>query len=475
MKKIASNHCLIVVFLLLQITVVAQKTIRISCVGNSITAGSRLANPKQEAYPAQLQQLLGNKYEVSNFGVGGRTVIKDCDRSYMATPAYQDALKSNPDIVTIKLGTNDSRLPYRLQIDSFMADYKTLIRSFQYLPTHPRIILLLPVTSYLTDTMRQTEQAIAKLILPRIRQVAYEEKLELVDMHSITAGMPATFPDSLHPDPAGAAIIAKRLYETIIHKTDNSFDIFKKIKTPFTVSSFYGYDCADFTFNGRKAKIVKPRRAAEGKPWIWRARFWGVEPQTDIALLDRGFHVVYCDVVELFGNNEAINIWNKYYSLLQKAGLSKKVCLEGFSRGGIYVYNWAAQNPTKVACVYVDAPVLDVKSWPGGKGSGKGSVADWETFKKDYGYTSDSTALTFTGNPIDKVAQIVKGGYPMLHVVGDADDVVPVNENTAIFEQKVKALGGQIQVIHKPGVNHHPHSLANPTPIVEFIMKATGQ
>ncbi len=475
MKKIASNHCLIVVFLFIQITVVAQKTIRISCVGNSITAGSRLANPKQDAYPAQLQQLLGNKYEVSNFGVGGRTVIKDCDRSYMATPAYQDALKSNPDIVTIKLGTNDSRLPYRLQIDSFMADYKTLIHSFQHLPTHPRIILLLPVTSYLADTMRQTEQAIAKLILPRIRQVAYEEKLELVDMHSITAGMPATFPDSLHPDPAGAAIIAKRLYETIIHKTYNSFDIFKKIKAPFTVSSFYGYDCADFTFNGRKAKIVKPRRAAEGMPWIWRARFWGVEPQTDIALLDRGFHLVYCDVAELFGNTEAISIWNKYYALLQKAGLSKKVCLEGFSRGGIYVYNWAAQNPGKVACVYVDAPVLDVKSWPGGKGSGKGSAADWETFKKDYGYTSDSTALTFTGNPIDKVTLIVKGGYPMLHVVGDADDVVPVNENTAIFEQKVKALGGQIQVIHKPGVNHHPHSLANPTPIVEFIMKAVAQ
>lgn len=475
MKKISPNHCLIVVFLLTQITVVAQKTIRISCVGNSITAGSRLANPKQEAYPAQLQQLLGNEYAIKNFGVGGRTVIKDCDRSYMATPAYQEALKSNPDIVTIKLGTNDSRLPYRLQIDSFMADYKTLIHSFQNLPTPPRIILLLPVTSYLTDTMRQTEEAIAKLILPRIRQVAFEEKLELIDMHSITANMPATFPDSLHPDPAGAAIIAKRLSEVITNKTDNAFDIFKKIKAPFTVSSFYGYDCADFMFNNRKAKIVKPRRAAVGKPWIWRARFWGVEPQTDIALLDRGFHVVYCDVAELFGNAEAIGAWNKYYSFLQKAGLSKKACLEGFSRGGIYVYNWAAQNPGKVACVYVDAPVLDVKSWPGGKGSGKGSAADWDKFKKDYGYTSDSAALTFTGNPIDKAAQIVKGGYPMLHVVGDADDVVPVNENTAIFEQRVQALGGQIQVIHKPGVNHHPHSLANPTPIVEFILKATGR
>jgi lysophospholipase L1-like esterase/dienelactone hydrolase len=473
MKKSTSSHLLIIVLLFIQTAVVAQKTIRIACVGNSITFGARLAHPEKESYPAQLQQMLGNGYEVMNFGNSGKTVIKDCNRSYMATPTYQQALKSNPDLVFIKLGTNDSRLPYRLQIDSFVADYKTLVHSFQNLPTHPRIILLLPVTSYKADTSLQTEQAIAKLILPRIRQVAFDEKLELVDLHSITQNMPELFPDSLHPSVQVATILAKRLYEVVINKTDQSFDIFKKIKGPYTVSSYYGYECADFTFNGRKAKIVKPRRAAEGKPFIWNCRFWNVEPQTEIALLDRGFHVVYCDVSELFGNKEAIDAWNQFYDLLQKAGLSKKVCLEGFSRGGIYAYNWAVQNPGKVACVYVDAPVLDVKSWPGGKGSSKANnTAEWEAFKKDYGYTTDEQALTWKGNPIDKVPQIVLGGYPMLHVVGDADDLVPVSENTAIFEKQVLALKGNITVIHKPNVGHHPHSLANPTPIVDFIVKA---
>jgi hypothetical protein len=61
----------------------------------------------------------------------------------------------------------------------------------------------------------------------------------------------------------------------------------------------------------------------------------------------------------------------------------------------------------------------------------------------------------------------------MLHVVGDADSLVPVSENTAIFEKQVLALNGNITVIHKPGVGHHPHSLPNPTPIVDFILKAT--
>jgi pimeloyl-ACP methyl ester carboxylesterase len=274
----------------------------------------------------------------------------------------------------------------------------------------------------------------------------------------------------------GATIIARRLYEVIKSKEQKgSFDIFKKIKEPFTVSSFHGYDCADFVFNNRKCKVVKPRRIAEGKPWIWRARFWGFEPQTDIALLDRGFHLVYCDVAELFGNSEAIGIWNSFYRYMQGAGLAKKAVLEGFSRGGVYVYNWAAVNGDKVVCVYADAPVLDLKSWPGGKGSSKGSPADWEKFKKAYGYTAEEEALRFKGSPLDKVAQIVKGGFPMLHVVGDTDDVVPVSENTELFEKQVMALGGKIKVIHKPGIGHHPHSLANPQPIVDFILAAVGR
>jgi hypothetical protein len=267
-------------------------------------------------------------------------------------------------------------------------------------------------------------------------------------------------------------IYAPLIAQRDVKVEEMTFDIFKKINFPFTITSYHGFDCAEFEFNGRKAKLVKPKKVAVGRPWIWRARFWGVEPQTERALLDSGFHVVFCDVAELYGNATAITIWNKFYSWLRQCGLSKKACMEGFSRGGVYVYNWAAENPGKVACVYADAPVLDLKSWPGGKGKGKGSPKDWKIFKKDYGFTTDSAAMQFKGSPIDKVNRIVKGGYPMLHVVGDADDVVPVDENTGPFVQKVLAKGGQIMVIHKPGVGHHPHSLPDPAPIVAFIMKA---
>ena len=202
-----------------------------------------------------------------------------------------------------------------------------------------------------------------------------------------------------------------------------------------TLSSFYGYTCIDFTFNNRNCKVVQPKKNVKGMPWVWRARFWGHEPQTDIALLERGFHIVYADVAELYGNQEAVLIWNQFYTYMQQLGLAKKVVLEGMSRGGVYVYNWALQNPEKVAAVYADAPVLDLKSWPGGKGKGPGSKEDWEIFKKDYHLTEEQ-ANNFKNNPLDNASLIAKGGYPMLHVVGDADEVVPVEENTNPFELK---------------------------------------
>lgn len=261
---------------------------------------------------------------------------------------------------------------------------------------------------------------------------------------------------------------------TLFAQSQANFDVFQALPKSQEISSFCGFPCTTFNFNGRQAKVVKPAKAAKNFPWIWRARFWGHEPQADSILLTHGFHVVYCDVTELYGNAHAIEIWNKFYDFLHSAGLSSKVVLEGFSRGGVYAYNWAIANPEKVACVYADAPVLDLKSWPGGKGRGPGSKNDWEIFKQDYNLKTEEEAMQFKGSPLDNVEKIVKGGYPMLHVCGDADEVVPMEENTDLFEKRVKELGGKITVIHKPGIGHHPHSLKDPTPIVSFILEATG-
>lgn len=452
----------------------AQSVVKIACVGNSITYGSGIVDREKNAYPAQLQFMLGTNYQVMNFGVGGTTLLKKGNIPYWNTAAYKKALESKPDAVFIKLGTNDSKAINRPFYDEFENDYKDLIKSFQAGGANPRIVLLLPVPSFLKDSTSIYDPVIKSQIIPRVRKVAYDMGVEVIDLYSLFTDKASLLPDKIHPSAEGATIIAKRLFEAVKLDEKKGYNAFAAIKEDKKLSSFYGFECADFTFNNRSCKVVKPRKAATGLPWVWRARFWGHEPQADIALLERGFHVVYCDVTELFGNPEAIDIWDKFYSYMQKLGLSKKVVLEGMSRGGVYVYNWAARYPNRVACVYADAPVLDLKSWPGGKGKGKGSAADWEIFKKDYQLNTEDAVAKFKGNPIDKVKEIVKGQFPMLHVVGEADDVVPVAENTAIFEEKVNAAGGDITVIHKPGVGHHPHSLANPSPIVDFVLKATG-
>lgn len=231
-----------------------------------------------------------------------------------------------------------------------------------------------------------------------------------------------------------------------------------------------GYALHEFEFGGRNCKVVCPKTSAPGKPWIWRARFWGHEPQTDLAMLERGYHVAYADVGALFGNSEAVGYWNDFYNhVTTQYGFGKKPVLEGMSRGGLIIYNWAIANPEKVACIYADAPVLDFKSWPGGLGVGKGSPSDWDQCRKVYGL-SEADALTFPGNPLDNLGPLAKAGIPLLHVVGAVDDVVPVAENTSILEERYRKLGGDITVISKPGVGHHPHSLEDPTPIVEFIL-----
>lgn len=451
----------------------AQSPVRIACVGNSITYGTSIVNREKNSFPAQLQAMLGVNYVVGNFGQGGATMLKKGNNPYWQREGYKLALASNPNIVFIMLGTNDSKAMNRPFYNEFDADYKEMVSSFEALPTKPRVILVVPPPSFLADSNSIYDPVILNKIKPMIQKVAFDKSLEIIDLHPLFDGEQSLFPDQIHPSSLGATVIAKRFYEAVKLVPANEKDVFASIGADKKVTSFHGFEMADFMLDGHACKVVKPKVAAKGQPWVWRARFFGHQPQADIALLERGFHIAYCDVAELFGNNEAVSVWDKFYQLMVSAGLGKKVALEGMSRGGVYMYNWALTNPKKVACVYADAPVLDLRSWPGGKGKSKGSKADWEIFKKDYHLTEEQ-AMAYDQMPVDNAAKIAKLGFPMLHVVGDADVVVPIAENTTPFEERVKAAGGDLKVIHKPGVDHHPHSLANPTPIVDFILTATG-
>ena len=241
-------------------------------------------------------------------------------------------------------------------------------------------------------------------------------------------------------------------------------------------SEWNGYDRYDFEVDGKPVLVVTPKEAAPGRPWVWHGEFFGHKPAPDIALLGKGFHIVYMSVPDMLGCPEAVKHWNAFYKeLTEKYGFAKKAALVGLSRGGLYVYNWAEANPDKVACIYADAAVCDFKSWPGGKGKGKGSPRDWQLVLDRYHFKDDAEALAYDKNPIDNLEPLAKAHVPLLHVYGDADDVVPWDENTGIVAERYKKLGGEITLIAKPGVGHHPHGLEDSTPIVEFILKNAGK
>jgi len=449
-----------------------SRKVRIACIGTEITSGSGARDVN--SYPAQLQALLGDEYEVRNYGKNGATLLRRGENPYTQQAEFKEALQFLPDIAFIELGTNDSKPRNRVYLSEFERDYTDIVQSFLGLPSRCRVVLLLPPPVFTSDSTGITASVVQNRIIPLIQAVSYSSGCEVIGLFNMFLDIPYCFPDQVHPSSIGAGMIAARLYETVKIDYLGEFDVVQKAGLTGTASSYYGFTCFDFTFAGRDCKIVQPKKAARGGPWIWRARFWGHEPQTEIALLERGFHVAYCDVAELFGNDEALDAWDRVFELFVRAGLSNKVVLEGFSRGGVYLYRWAARRPSNVACVYADAPVLDLKSWPGGKGKSKGNPEEWVRFKNDFGLKTEEQAIAFSGNPIDLAGRIAEAGFPMLHVCGDADETVPIEENTDIFERRVLEKGGSITVLRKAGVGHHPHSLANPRPIVDFILRATG-
>ncbi len=238
-------------------------------------------------------------------------------------------------------------------------------------------------------------------------------------------------------------------------------------------SEWQGFQRLDFSVAGRPCLLVQPTNSAPGKPWIWRTEFFGHEPQADIALLHRGFHVAYMDLQDQYGAPPALDLMDQFHAHLRATHqLHPKTVLEGFSRGGLFAFNWAARNPTQVACLYVDAPVCDFKSWPGGKGRGKGSPSDWTKCLKAYSLTEEQ-ARDYRLNPVDNLKPLADARIPILSICGAADTVVPFDENSGLVEHRYRELDGPIQVILKPGLEHHPHSLPDPKPIVDFILQHT--
>jgi len=195
--------------------------IRVTCVGDSITFGA--GTTKGNAYPAQLGRMLGAKWTVRNFGVSATTLLKQGDYPYQHTGAFKKALASRPDVVVIKLGTNDTKPQNWVHKDEFIADYEDLIGQFAALPSKPRIFLCRPAFVPGTGNYGINEAGVLEEI-PLLDQIAAATSATVIDPHAALKEHPEMLPDRVHPNNQGAAILAKTVYQALTGAEYNGAD-----------------------------------------------------------------------------------------------------------------------------------------------------------------------------------------------------------------------------------------------------------
>jgi len=241
-------------------------------------------------------------------------------------------------------------------------------------------------------------------------------------------------------------------------------------------SDYHGCDRYDFKVLGKNAIIVFPKKFTPKNKWVWRAEFFDAFPIVDLDLLEQGWALTYIGISDMYGNDESVEIMRQYQEFLVNAfDLEPKATIFGFSRGAFYAVNYTAKYPQNVGCLYLDAPVLDILSWPAGRGKsfgGQGTPADWEICKKVLGLTEE-TAADYKGSPKFHIAELAKADIPLILVQGDADIAAPMEENAQLLIDNYEKLGGtKFKGIIMEGKGHHPHSVYDPKPVSDFIKAA---
>ena len=186
-----------------------QKKIRVACVGDSITFGATVKDRAKNSYPAVLGRMLDDTHEVRNFGVNGATMLKKGDKPYWDQKAFKAAAEFGPDLVVIKLGTNDTKPQNWKHKAEFAADCRAMVRHFKALPSKPKIWLALPV-EVITDRWGINRPCVLEQ-QPMILAVAKEEGIPVIDLFKGIADKKLFSGDGIHPNAAGA----KRMAEVI--------------------------------------------------------------------------------------------------------------------------------------------------------------------------------------------------------------------------------------------------------------------
>jgi hypothetical protein len=196
------------------------------------------------------------------------------------------------------------------------------------------------------------------------------------------------------------------------------------------------------------AENLHPNRPT---PWVWYAPTLPALPEAREnwmfkRFLAAGIAVAGVDVGESYGNPQGrAHFTALYRELVERRGFSRKPCLLARSRGGLMLYNWAAEHPDSVGCIAGIYPVCNLRSWPG-----------LDRARGAYGLSAEQLDEQLAQhNPIDRLALLAKAGVPIFHIHGDTDDVVPLKDNSALLASRYRELGGSMRLRIPPGQGHN--------------------
>lgn len=191
--------------------------VRVACIGDSITFGAGVENREQNNYPRVLGELLGNGFEVRNFGISGTTLLSKTSYPYIKQKAWTDAKAFQPHIVVIKLGTNDTKQHNWKYEAEFIDDFKALIKELSDLESKPKIFVCIPVPAY-KGNFGIDDNRIRTGVRPKVEQLGKELKIPVIDLYTALSDKANLFPDQIHPNAEGAKLIAKTVHAALTEK-----------------------------------------------------------------------------------------------------------------------------------------------------------------------------------------------------------------------------------------------------------------
>ena len=205
---------LAILFLLL-LASCTDRPVRIACVGDSITEGYGLESQSKSSYPVILDSLLGSGCEVLNCGRSATTISRKGDYPFWGAKEFSNVFRFKPDIITIKLGTNDTK-PQNWDMQEYLQSYQAMIDTFMSLSPVPTIYLCLPVPVY-QDRWGISDSIVNAGVIPAIRQIAKVNGLTVINLNKALQGYPECFPDGIHPEEKGMMLIANTISGDIKH------------------------------------------------------------------------------------------------------------------------------------------------------------------------------------------------------------------------------------------------------------------